>query len=244
MPISDEKHLANFRLIEDDSLLGYRMPMMKVIAMLIRLTHAKSKSTPQDEKKLTKWLLVGSSSQHKGSTLLYQMLCRVNGKFTPKAAGPIRQALHRLLNALTCPPTLGDDIIACPTEQALFLSSLTPELFKTASYVKSFCCKLQFVFRVIYIHSARLLSSKQENYIPFLHKEEEEEELSTLDLLVNNEDLDQDLDDEEEEEDRNVTEDEEDELLEMAIKNSKRLYLAVRVAYLILFFSIRVSEAF
>jgi hypothetical protein len=141
---------------------------MKVISMLMRLV-SLSRSSNHSSKSVARLLLVGEKSQIAESHRLYDVLEAIKGKniddYLPKA-------LHQLLVTLLCPKTLHDVDFACPTEQFLFLASLTKNGYKTASSVKSLCCKMQFCFRVIYIHAVRLHAYQLPQYTPFRKEED------------------------------------------------------------------------
>lgn len=107
---------------------------------------------------------------------MYDFLRAMKGK--PKGDF-LPRALHRLLKALVFPETLPDTDFQCPTEQFLFLASITGKGFKTASFVKSLCCKMQFCFRVIYLHEVRMEAYQLSEYKPFT-----EEIISDSECLV------------------------------------------------------------
>jgi hypothetical protein len=108
-------------------------------------------------------LLVGADAQKQESQRLYDLVLALKGKHHKR----LSQSLHRLLNVLLCPQVLEDAVFACPTDQLLFLASLTGTGYKTASAVKSLCCKMQFCFRIIYFHTVRMEAYQFPEYVPF-----------------------------------------------------------------------------
>jgi hypothetical protein len=170
MYFSDEKHLAFFRLINDENIPSYRGPLMKVIAMLVRLA-ALVQSKKDTDKQVVKSLFLGHDNQLSESRRLCDVLVAMKGK---ASAGNdhISRALHRLLRSLLCPESLSDQDIACPTELFVFLESLTDNAvgYRTAASVKGHCCKLQFGFRMIYIHIVRMEAYQISDYTPFEKK--------------------------------------------------------------------------
>ena len=164
---SDEKHLAFFRLINDENIPSYRGPLMKVIAMLIRLASLVQSKNVTD-KQVVKSLFLGHDDQLSESRRLCDVLVAMKGK---ASAGNdhLSKALHRLLRSLLCPESLNDQDIACPTELFVFLESLTDNAvgYRTAASVKGHCCKLQFGFRMIYIHIVRMEAYQLLDYTPF-----------------------------------------------------------------------------
>ena len=134
--------------------------------MLVRLVGLRSSKEPSDQL-AAKLLLIGDASQIQESTRMYDILLAMKGK--PKRDF-LPRVLHKLLKALAFPNTLCDADFQCPTEQVLFLSSITANGFKTASFVKSLCCKMQFCFRVIYLHQVRMEAYRLSEYKPFTKK--------------------------------------------------------------------------
>jgi hypothetical protein len=161
--LREEKHLAIFRMIKDANILNYRDPLVKVVSMLLRLV-GLSRSRIRADKDIANLLLVGADSQKQESYRLYDLLLTLNGKKHHKR---LSQSLHQLLNVLLCPQDIGDADIACPTDQLLFLASLTDNGYKTASVLKSLCCKMQFCFRIIYFHTVRMEAYQLPTYEPF-----------------------------------------------------------------------------
>ncbi|KAF8879435.1 hypothetical protein CPB84DRAFT_1638779, partial [Gymnopilus junonius] len=159
----DEKHLAGFRIIEDASIVHYRGPLLKVISMLMRLV-TLSTSKEERNRKVAELLLKCNSGQHTESLRLHSILRALDGK--PNNSH-LPQALHRLLKSLLCPETLPDVSIGCPTDVFLFLASLSEEGFRPAASVKNLCCKIQFSFRIVYLHIARIVANDIGDYRPF-----------------------------------------------------------------------------
>lgn len=159
----DEKNLAYFRIIEDANIVHYRGPLLKVVAMLMRLV-GLSKSKKQDDQKAAELLLIGDKDQLAETHRLYSILRALEGKST---SNHLRQALHRLLQSLLCPQGLPDGNIACPTDIFLFLSSLSEEGLRSAASLKGLCCKIQFNFRIVYLHLVRIEANNITDYEPF-----------------------------------------------------------------------------
>lgn len=173
MYFRDEKHLAFFHLINDENIPSYRGPLMKVIAMLVRLA-ALVQSKKDTDKQVVKSLFLGHDNQLSESCRLCDVLVAMKGKASAgNASDHISMALHRLLRSLLCPESLSDQDIACPTELFVFLESLTDNAvgYRTAASVKGHCCKLQFGFRMIYIHIVRMEAYQISDFTPFKKKE-------------------------------------------------------------------------
>ncbi|KDR67070.1 hypothetical protein GALMADRAFT_147495 [Galerina marginata CBS 339.88] len=159
----DEKYLAEFRVIEDANIVHYRGPLLKVISMLMRLV-ILSKANERNDRKVAELLLKGDHHQLAEADRLFSVLKILDGK--PKGNN-IQIALHRLLKSLLCPESLPDVGIDCPTDVFLFLASLSGEGFRPAASVKNLCCKMQFNFRIVYLHVARIDANNGFDYTPF-----------------------------------------------------------------------------
>lgn len=86
---------------------------------------------------------------------------------------PVIQEMSKLMHsafvALLCPPRLKDSPIACPTDQTLLLLALVgPGSFTPASSIMYHCAGLQYTFRCIMVHIARLKSSGLDEYQPWI----------------------------------------------------------------------------
>lgn len=103
--------------------------------------------------------------QRDESQRLYDLIILCKGKLKSRTLTPV---LHRLLGTVLQPPSLPDKDIACPTELMILVTSLTKTGFRTAASVKQLCCRLQFCFRIIYLHTARLDGFEFSEYQPFL----------------------------------------------------------------------------
>jgi hypothetical protein len=152
------------------SILSYRGPLVKTVSMLMRLV-GLSRSSRKADKKVADLLLVGEKAQMQESQRLYDVILLLKNKPNKR----LSQSLHRLLNALLCPQDLTDEHFACPTDQFIFLDSLTDNGYKTASAVKSLCCKMQFCFRIIYFQKARMEAYRLLDYTPFEPERRSEE---------------------------------------------------------------------
>lgn len=161
-----EVYLAIFRVIEDSNIIHYRIPLMQVVSMLLRLV-SLSESKRASDKSMAALLLVGSKTQKLNSKTLHDILIASKGKRI-KDNVVLRQVLHRLLESLLCPGEILPDVnFQCPTEISLFLSSLSGNGYKTAASVKQHCCKMQFSFRIIYLHIVRMDAYQLAEYQPF-----------------------------------------------------------------------------
>lgn len=126
---------------------------MKVVALLLRL-YEYSHSGSRQNKNLASLLLGAEMLQNDHLKRLWMILNKSRGH---NVKDFMIRALHPLLASLLCPQTLPDDM-PCPTEVLLFLTALTDSEsgYRTAASVAGMCCKLQFNFRIIYLHMVRL----------------------------------------------------------------------------------------
>lgn len=155
-----EHGAARFNFIENLTILSYRTPLLQVIAMLVRLVSWKSNSKYKNLMKL----VVRDQSQIQESRRFHSFLKNINGSTDPEHINLLHEALHLLLSSLLRPKDLDNEAnISCPTEQIIFLASLTKDGFKTAASVKSLCCRMQFGFRIIYVHLIRMAATQEPN---------------------------------------------------------------------------------
>jgi hypothetical protein len=152
---------------------GLILSLSLIVSMLLRLV-GLSRSGTKAEKNMANFLLVGTDAQKQESQHLYDLVLALKGKHHKR----LSQSLHQLLNVLLCPQVLKDADFACPTDQLHFLASLTNNGYKTASVVKSLCCtKMQFCFRIIYFHMARMEAYQLPEYVPFKPERGSEKQL-------------------------------------------------------------------
>lgn len=163
MYTSEETNLSVFRTINTASTMAYRGPLVKVVSLLLRLYENSQLGGPQ-ERELASLLLDAETLHNADLKRLWLILDKSGGRdlkdFIPRA-------LHKLLVSLLCPQSLPETTMSCPTELLLFLTALTESGYLTAASVKGVCCKLQFDFRIIYLHTARLEAKGAEDYEPF-----------------------------------------------------------------------------
>ncbi|EDR05382.1 uncharacterized protein LACBIDRAFT_303342 [Laccaria bicolor S238N-H82] len=160
---TEETNLAIFRTIKTANIKHYRGPLVKVVALLLRLYEYSQLGTPQ-EKKLASLLLDAEILQSADLKRLWGILNKTEGR-DPKDYIP--RSLHKLLASLLCYRSLPEANMACPTEMLLFLNALTESGYNTAASVKGVCCKLQFNFRIIFLHIVRLEAKMVQEYEPF-----------------------------------------------------------------------------
>lgn len=129
--------------------------------MMLRFIHAvKTKKT----KDYGSFKLVGNKDQADAALSLYGLFIQSKGDPSMEV---LTQAMHRLFDALLRPDSLSEDVIACPTDQMLFLSNLLSDgRYRLASAVTSLCSALQFCFRSVLIQIARLQAISCKLYVP------------------------------------------------------------------------------
>lgn len=156
---SEEPNLAVFRAIKTANIQCYRGPLVKVVALLLRL-YEYSQLGSRGNKNLASLLLGAEMLQNDHLKRLWMILDKSCGHDVKDF---MIRALHPLLVSLLCPQTLPDNT-PCPTEVLLFLTALTESGYRTAASVAGMCCKLQFSFRIIYFHMVRLDAKKVDKF--------------------------------------------------------------------------------
>lgn len=107
----------------------------------------------------------GDRAQGQIALEMYMYFLKTQGQ--PETAA-LLDYQHRFFRALLKVDDLDSTKIACITEQAVFLSSLTQDgWYRTAAWVRQWCCRLQFGFRTIYIHQVRLMADDTEFFTLF-----------------------------------------------------------------------------
>lgn len=110
-----------------------------------------------------------SVDQLEAAQSLYDLIIKTKG--SPDSL-PLQKAFHRVCVALLQPQSLSEDVIACPTEQVLFIFSIAPG-WKWISGARLYerCGALQLIFQLIFIQNARLIYDCQSEYCPWSRPE-------------------------------------------------------------------------
>ena len=135
--------------------------------MTLRLVWC-ARATDRETREIADYLLQGDGKQVTACHRLYDILVKTKGS---PPCHFLRRALHKLFESLLCPTALRDGHLVCPTEVYLFLASLSENGYCSARYIRKQCCKIQFCFRIIYIHIARLEAEQLGEYEPFSEKD-------------------------------------------------------------------------
>jgi hypothetical protein len=125
--------------------------------------------------------------------MLYQLFVTSSG--SPDVT-QLRVLIHSLADALLRPKDISEHPVSCPTDQMLFIASLVKDGYRSATYLFRLCSKLDFCFRSILLHIARLHLNGSEEYVSHssaldldcnivdvdIEEEEEEEEIQDADI--------------------------------------------------------------
>lgn len=182
--------------------------------------------------------LKGTKKQFLAAIVLYENIIKEQG--LPPMDSGLLPSLHSFLTTLLQSGDLSSEVIACPTDQAIFLLSIRPSgLYSKANTVASNCAAFRYGFHGIFVHVIRekflglttfqffeppTASSndlRQQNTIP-----DDDENGNKADKEEESEDEDEDNEEsEDEDEDNEESEDENDEedtekLLEQIMKRT------------------------
>jgi hypothetical protein len=142
--------------------ITYRQALTRTIAMIIRFIHAHENG---NKRGFGRFVLKGDLKQAQAALDLYSLIIKTRGH--PEKSELMTSA-HALFDALLRPKTLSEDKLACPTDQMIFLVSiLAGGRFRTARTTVNYCSGLQFCFRCIMIHIARLDCIGSDRYVPW-----------------------------------------------------------------------------
>jgi hypothetical protein len=96
--------------------------------------------------------LLLTENQLESALNLYTTIIKARGLPAPE----LPDAIHNFCVTLLKPGDLPSDILACPTDQVLFLLGIRPQgMYASARSVKSTCSALQHCLRTILIHIVR-----------------------------------------------------------------------------------------
>lgn len=150
---------TKFREITPTSIAKYRVVLSQTVALMIRFIHAHRTGHLSN---LGNFKLKGSEDQAQAALNLYLLFLESKGRPTLER---LRSAKHALFAALLQPPSLSDDIIACPTDQAFFLTCILPEgRYQTAKYIACLCAAAQYSFRCVFCHVVRLKAATEDTF--------------------------------------------------------------------------------
>jgi hypothetical protein len=182
---------SHYHEVHEDTYDAYRSAIMWTVCMLIRFWHAKVTNRMQG---LGDFKVIGSSDVAKATGDLYDLFIYSKGLCHEDSS--LRKA-HPLLDLLLRTKIIPGDLIACATDQALFLVSLRPNShFQLANSLTRCCAMLQHCFYAITVHIARLEWERLEEYTPVGKPKPNTLPESSRDVLLEQSTLDSDPDSE------------------------------------------------
>ncbi|KAF8060905.1 hypothetical protein FPV67DRAFT_1673739 [Lyophyllum atratum] len=154
---------SRFRDICPGTSEKYRRALM---ATIIFMTHFLQKKEDRSTHGLRSFKIEGHPEQVKAADSLRKLILHKEGN---PDIGELRPLMHRTFVALLCPLELGTSKVTCPIDQALLLLALVgPGLFIRASALMYHSAGLQYTFRCVLIHIARLASVGAQSYQPWV----------------------------------------------------------------------------
>ncbi|GLB45400.1 hypothetical protein LshimejAT787_2200630 [Lyophyllum shimeji] len=154
---------SRFRVVTRKTLSEYRQPLVLTLTFMIRLLQAKESGHCDG---LGTLRIHGHPKQVDAAGALRNLFLESKGQ---PDIEKMRKLMHAAFDYLLRPPHLEDTLMACPTDQVLFLMCLVDgENFSSAHGLQGLCAGLQYSFRCVMVHIARLRSTGETSYTPWV----------------------------------------------------------------------------
>ncbi|KAG1787198.1 uncharacterized protein HD556DRAFT_1448993 [Suillus plorans] len=164
---------AKYRFISAKSYVTYGAPMVRTICMLVRFIHFKTRrkaNAPSANKSLPAKLslgtftVTGNAAQFMAAKSLYQYIITAE----TLSSTTLLELVQDLVVVLVRHEIKTNSIMECPTDQALFLSSIRgKDLFRLASPLIGDCARLAHNFYAVIAQFSRLQSGSMAKFTPF-----------------------------------------------------------------------------
>ncbi|KAG2063450.1 hypothetical protein BDR04DRAFT_1163692 [Suillus decipiens] len=164
---------AKYRLVSDKSYYAYRAPMIRTICMLIRFIHFKMRKkrnpysgneSPQAKRSLGTFTVTGNTAQCMAANSLYRYIITAE----PTSSNVLLELIHDLVASLVRHEIRNSEVMECPTDQALFLSSIRGEdQFQRANPLTRHCAQFSHNFYAVIAQFSRLKDSNTAKFTPF-----------------------------------------------------------------------------
>ena len=154
---------TTFKLTSEKSLYKPCTILLGVISLMLRLEGIIQKNDAASKKVLGKFRVQCSPDQSAALRNLYTVLMDVDHD---PAKLDVQIALHGLCVKLLNPSFTTEDVIGCPTDQLLFIISLSRQSFIHPAQLYAKCGFLQNVFQLILVQMARLHEAGHADYRP------------------------------------------------------------------------------
>ncbi|KAG1864563.1 hypothetical protein C8R48DRAFT_773078 [Suillus tomentosus] len=219
---------AKYRLLSDKSYYAYRTPMIRTICMLVRFIHFKMrrKRSPstgnkslQAKRSLGTFTVTGNAVQFMAAQALYRYIITTERT----SSNILSELIHDLVASLVRQEIRNSEVMECPTDQALFLSSIRGEdRFQRANLLTRDCAQFSHNFYAIIAQFSRLKDSNIAKFTPFDeaswmegkgegYQATDSEELLVVDGVAEGEmELEEDGEDEDQDQDDTIFSDESD----------------------------------
>ncbi|KAG2337879.1 hypothetical protein BDR05DRAFT_1004675 [Suillus weaverae] len=164
---------AKYRLLSDKSYYAYRAPMVRTICMLIRFIHFKMRrkrspsggnKSPQAKRSIGTFTVTGNTMQYMAANSLYQYI--ISAELT--SSNTLLELTHDLVASLIRHEIRNSELMECPTDQALFLSSIRGEdRFQCANLLTRDCAQFAHNSYAIIVQFSRLKDGNIAKFTPF-----------------------------------------------------------------------------
>lgn len=140
----------------------YKQPFVLALAYMIRFLTMKRVGNVDG---LGSFRILGHEKQIRAAGALQRLFLESKGQPNLEA---LRKHMHTAFYYLLAPPFLEEYLISSPTDQVLFLMSLVShQYFIASNALQSLCSGLQYCFRCVVVHVARLKDCNMASYIPW-----------------------------------------------------------------------------
>lgn len=149
----------------------YRLPILQVVCMIMRFSHAETKAQKDEDTRLKHRqrfglfrILYSNSRQEDAAKALYTFMSRSGGKACPVE---LMRLTHTLLDVLWRAKNRDETRVSNPIDQSICLSTLRPnDQWSRANAFTQYCAQIQHGGYSIMTQIARLLQLGETHYSP------------------------------------------------------------------------------